>query len=244
MSVTELEHNPEKVKKALTRLEDGSVIANRRLIVHLSQRFIANGLAEVTDYVDTAPVLGIMLPDEAYTCFISMLRVKMFPSDMQEVSVNGQKYIAMEFFKGDTVFESVVSSVDPNMPYFYFMEFLNYAKIPWFMNYKAHSSLFDSALFELGKKVGATPQVMRMLSSIIYRDPDDIEKVYRGSKAMKEGRDPIIVGLNNPSMLINDSYSRYFGGYLDDNILANIIKPNDKVTEFDKLIRGILKDDE
>lgn len=242
MNVTELEHNPVKVEKALTRLEDGSVIANRRLLIYLSQRFVKNGLAEITDFVFTAPVLGIVIPDEAYTCFISMLRLKMYPSDMQEVNIDDTRYVVMEFFKGDTVFESTQSSIDPNMPYFYFMEFINYAKIPWFMNYRAHSSLFDSAPFELGKKVGATPQVMRMLSSIIYRDPDNIENPYRGSKAMKEGREPIIVGLNNPSMLINDSFSRYFGGYLDDNILANIIKPNDKVSEFDKLIRGELND--
>lgn len=242
MSVTELERNPEKVKKALEILEDGSVIANRNLSIHLPQRFVQNGLAEITDFVYTAPVLGITIPGECFSCFTSMLRLKMFPSDMQDVSIKGDKYISMEFFKDDLVFESIHSPIDANIPYFYFMEFVNYAKIPWFMDYHAHSSLFDSAATELGKQVGSSPQVMRVLCSIIYRDPDDLERSYRYSKAMKEGRPPVIVGLNNPSMLISDSFSRLIGGYLADNTLAGIIKPSDKITGLDKLMRGIPTD--
>lgn len=242
MNVTGLVKNPEKVKKALTILEDGSVIANRNLSIHIPQRFVENGLAEITDFVYTAPVLGIVLPDDCYSCFTSMLRVKLFPSDMQDISIKGDKYISLEFFKDDTVFESIHSPIDPNVPYFYFMEFVNYAKIPWYMDYFTHSSLFDSAASELGKQVGSSPQVMRVLCSIIYRDPDDLEKSYRESKAMKEGRPPVIVGLNNPSMLISDSFSRLIGGYLADNTLAGIIKPSDKVTGLDKLMRGIPTD--
>jgi hypothetical protein len=243
MDITGLVKNPEKVKKALTILEDGSVIANRNLFIQIPRRFTQNGLAEITDFVTTAPVLGIILPDDCYCCFLSMLNMNLYPTDMTDVSINGDKYVHMEFFKGDTVFENVRSSIDPNMPYYYFMEFVNYAKIPWYMDWKVHSTLFDSALAELGKKVGASPQVMRTLFSIIYRDPDDLEKPYRGSKAMKEGRDPVIVGLNNPSMLITDSFSRYIGGYLNDNLLSSIIKPSDKVTGLDKMIRGIPTDE-
>lgn len=243
MDITGLVKNPEKVEKALTILEDGSVIANRNLFIQIPRRFTQNGLAEITDYVTTAPVLGIILPGDCYCCFLSMLNMNLYPTDMTDVSINGEKYVHMEFFKGDTVFENVRSSIDPNMPYFYFMEFVNYAKIPWYMDWKVHSTLFDSALEELGKKVGSSPQVMRTLFSIIYRDPDDLEKPYRGSKAMKEGRDPVIVGLNNPSMLITDSFSRYIGGYLNDNLLSSIIKPSDKVTGLDKMIRGIPTDE-
>ena len=111
------------------------------------------------------------------------------------------------------------------------------------MDWKHHSTLFDSALSELGKKVGSSPQVMQVMYSVIYRDPDDNEKPYRGSKAMREGRAPTIVGLNNPSMLINDSFAKLMGGYLADNLLSSIIKPSDKVTSLDKMIRGIPTDE-
>jgi len=111
------------------------------------------------------------------------------------------------------------------------------------MDWRVHSRLFDQSTSETGKPTGTTPQVMRVLNSIIYRDPDDLEKPYRGSKAMKEGRDPVIVGLNNPSMLINDTFSRAIGGYLKDNLLAGIIKPNDKITKMDKLMRGVPTDE-
>lgn len=243
MNVSELVKNPAKVKKALTILEDGSVIANQTVNIQIPKRFTENGLAEITDFVNTIPVLGIILPGDCYSCFVSMLKVKLFPTDMRDISVGGDKYVNMEFFKGDTVFENVRSAVDPSMAYYYFMEFVNYAKIPWYMDWRVHSRLFDQSTSETGKPTGTTPQVMRVLNSIIYRDPDDLEKPYRGSKAMKEGRDPVIVGLNNPSMLINDTFSRAIGGYLKDNLLAGIIKPNDKITKMDKLMRGVPTDE-
>lgn len=242
MNVAELVRNPDKVKKALTILEDGSVIANQNLVVQIPRRFVENGLAEISDIISTIPVLGIILPDNTYCCFTSLLRVKLFPTDMRDVSINGDKYVNMEFFKGDTVFENIRSSIDPSMAYYYFMEFVNYAKIPWYMDWKTHSRLFDQASEEMGKEVGTTPQVMRVMYSIIYRDPDDLEKPYRGSVAMKEGRAPIIVGLNNPSMLITDTFSRAIGGYLKDNLLAAVIKPNDKISSMDKLMRGVPTD--
>jgi len=242
MELTDLVKDPNKVRKAITVLDDGSVVANRELNVYFPQRFIQNKMAEVIDYVSVLPVLGFVIPDECYMCWTSMLPMRMFPSEMRDVSVKGDKYICMVFREGDIVFENIQASIDPNVPYFYFMEFVNYAKIPWYMDYKAHSSLFDSARSEIGKAVGSSPHVMRVLASIIYRDPDDLEKPYRGSKAMKEGREPVIVGLNNPSMLINDSFSKIMGGYLADNLLSAIIKPADKVSNLDRLIRGIPTD--
>lgn len=242
MELTDLVQDPDKVKKAITVLDDGSVIANRELHVYFPQRFIQNKMAEVTDFVSILPVLGFVIPDECYMCWTSMLPMRMFPSEMRDVTIKGDKYICMVFRESDVVFENLTASIDPNVPYFYFMEFVNYAKIPWYMDYNKHSSLFDSAETELGKGVGSSPQVMRVLASIIYRDPDDLEKPWRGSKAMKENRPPVIVGLNNPSMLINDSFSKIMGGYLADNLLSAIIKPADKVSNLDRLIRGIPTD--
>lgn len=243
MALTDLVQNTSKVSKAITVLDDKSVIANRDLEVYFPQRFLKNGLAEVTDFVSIFPVLGITIPDECYACFTSMLKMKMFPTEIQDISIKGDKYLKMVFMEGDTFFESLLSPIDPSTPYYYFMEFINYAKIPWYMDWQHHSSLFDSAGAELGKKVGSSPQVMRVLCSIIYRDPDDNDKPYRGSKAMREGREPTIVGLNNPSMLIEDSFAKLMGGYFADNLLSAIIKPSDKITNLDKMIRGIPTDE-
>lgn len=241
--ITDLEQNSNKVRKSLIFNEDKSVMVGETTEVYFPQRFVKNGLAEVGDFVSIFPVLGIVLPNKCYSCFTSMLKMRMFPSQIEDVGINGDKYFKMIFEEGDTFFENLVSSVDPNVPYYYFMEFVNYAKIPWYMDWKHHSTLFDSAAAELGKKVGSSPQVMQVMYSVIYRDPDDNEKPYRGSKAMREGRAPTIVGLNNPSMLINDSFAKLMGGYLADNLLSSIIKPSDKVTSLDKMIRGIPTDE-
>lgn len=242
MDVSGLTYDSDKTEKAITILEDNSVIANRRLDIYIPQRFVENGLAQVTDFVYTAPILGFVIPGECFSCFTSMLKMKMFPSEMVDEVINGDRYVNMQFYKGDVVFESLLAPKDPNISYFYFMEFLNYAKIPWYMNDEDHSSLFDSAADELGKAVGSSPQVIRLMCSMIYRDPDDLDKPYRYSKAKKEGRPPVIVGMNNPSMLIDDSFSKLMGGYLADNLLSAMLKPSDKITTQDRMMRGMPTD--
>ena len=143
------------------------------------------------------------------------------------------------FTKGDTFIENTKVLQDSNKPYHYYLEFFYYAKKPWYLDKFDLTSLFDHAKQESGSTVGSSPQVMRIFNSVMFRDPDNLEKPYRYSKAMLEGRQPVVVGLNNGSMLIEGTFPKIMGGYLRDNTLAAIINPDDRVTDLEKIIRGI-----
>ncbi|MNR63461.1 hypothetical protein D3C85_1857800 [compost metagenome] len=58
---------------------------------------------------------------------------------------------------------------------------------------------------------------------------------------MLEGRPPAIVGLNNSAMLIDGTFSKLLGGYLQDNTLAAIVNPETKVTDLEEIIKGVPK---
>lgn len=239
MDVTKLAYNPQRIETLYTVMEDESVVANRAFEVHIPKRFTENGMAEVTDVVTSVVVLGIVVPDECYGTMVALMGCTMIPSGMRELSVDGEKYLVLEFEKGDTFIESLDVTKDPDMPYHFFMEFNVYARLPWYIQPKMLTSMYDTAKQDLGKTVGSSPQVMRVFNAMQMRDPDNLDNAYRNSKAMLDGRPPVIVGLNNSSMLIDGTFSKLLGGYLSDNILAAIINPDTRATDFEKVIKGI-----
>ncbi|EBV8434055.1 hypothetical protein AVA65_07380 [Salmonella enterica subsp. enterica serovar Minnesota] len=239
MDVTKLAYNPKRIESLYTVMEDQSVVANRAFEVHIPKRFTENNMAEVTDVVTSVVVLGLVIPGECYGALIALMGCTMIPSGMREIGIDGEKYLVLEFEKGDTFIENLSVTKDPDMPYHYFMEFNVYARLPWYVQPKMLTSLYDNAKIDLGKAVGSSPQVMRVFNAMQFRDPDNLDNAYRNSKAMLDGRPPVIVGLNNSSMLIDGTFSKLLGGYLSDNILAAIINPDSRATDFEKVIKGI-----
>lgn len=239
MDIDSLKRDRAKIRKAYTINDDYSVTANRRLEVHIPKRFTENGMATIGDKVFTTLVAGLVIPGECYSPWIALADVTLVPMAMREVGINGTQYVVMEFEEGDTLIENLRYIQDPNKNYAYFMEFDLYAKLPWYMSDKDFTALYDHASKESGAGVGGTPQHMRIYASMMMRDPDNLDNAYRHSKAMLEGRPPVIVGLNNGSMLIDGTFSKLTGGYLQDNTVAAIINPDTKVTDLEEVVKGV-----
>lgn len=239
MDVSSLKRDRAKVRKAYTIQEDLSVVANRTLEIHIPKRFVDNGFAVVGNKVTTTLVAGIVIPGEAYSPWIALADLIMSPMGIREVGINGTQYIVMDFEEGDTLVETLRYVQDPNKNHGYFMEFNFYAKLPWYMSHRDFKSLYDHAAQQSGAVMGGTPHHMRVYASKQARDPDNLDKEYRNSKAMLEGRPPKIVGLNNGAMLIDGTFSKITGGHLQDNTVAAIVNPDTKVTDLEMVVKGV-----
>lgn len=240
MDVSGLKRDRAKIRKAYTiNMDDMSVTANRPLEVHIPKRFIENGMTDVGEKVATTLMAGLVIPGEAYSPWIALADVLMAPMSIREAVINGAVYLILEFEAGDTLIENLRYIQDPNRNYGYFIEFDLYAKLPWFMSKDDLTGLFDNAAKESGASAGGTPQHMRVYYSMMLRDPDNLDQAYRHSKAMLEGREPVIVGLNNGSMLIDGTIPKITGGFLQDNTVAAIINPDTKVTDLEKIVKGV-----
>ena len=240
MDVSGLKRDKAKIRKAYTINEDDlSVTANRPLEIHIPKRFTENGMAVIGDKVTTTLVAGLVIPGECYAAWIALADVIMVPMGLREAAINGVPYVIMEFEEGDTLIENLRYIQDPNKNYAYYMEFDRYAKLPWYMSDRELTSLFDNAAKESGAMSGGTPQHMRIYNSKMMRDPDNLDNAYRHSKAMLEGRPPVIVGLNNGSMLIDGTIPKLTGGFLQDNTVAAIINQDTNVTDLEKIVKGV-----
>jgi len=239
MDLVNLKHDADLIRKAYTVNPDNSVTANRDLELYIPKRFTENGMAVVGEKVQTVAVIGVVIPGVAYAPIVALADFTLLPLTIREVSIKGEQYILMEFMKGDTLIESLAVLQDPNKPNQYYLEFKHYARIPWYLKKEELSGMFDNAQYESGAPVGSTPQVTRVYDGFMFRDPDELTRPYRNSKAMLEGREPAIVGLNNSALLVDGTFSKLTGGWLQDNTLAAIVNPDQKVTDMEKVIKGV-----
>ncbi len=239
MDVTQLIRDRGRVMSALKKMPDGSVVALEPIKVYLPKRFEERGLADITETVETIAVIGLVLEDNSYCSFVAQCKIRLSPGNIRESVINSVKYYLLEFEKGDTVIKNLEVPMDSLINYHYFMEFVHYAKIPWYLDVNQMPSLFDNAVKTTGKGVGTTPHVFRVIYSITNRDPESLERAYRTSEAMVKNIDPIVVGLNNTSMLTDGTFNKLIGGYMGDNIVGAILNPDDRVTVLEKVIKGI-----
>lgn len=239
MDIDKLVRDTGRVKRALKKLPDLSVIALEPLSVHIPKKYVESGLASVTDTVKSMGMFGIVTNDGHYCCFQAQADVVLKPSNIREATIDDVKYIILEFEPGDTVIDSLRIPIDNHINYVFFIEFVRYARLGWYYNDMELSKLFDNTKFITKREVGATPQTFRVLIAIMMRDPDNVERPYRYSEAIKKGIPPIVVGLNNIGMLIEGTFNKLTHGYLKEKTISAILNPQDRVTDTEKIIKGV-----
>lgn len=239
MDPKQLTRNQSLYSKALKVLEDGSVVATRHIVGYIPQRFVEASMATVTDTVTTIAVIGFVDPksNEFFSTYLQTLFTLM-PSNMGEENVNGDRYLTMEFEEGDIVFKSLSSIQNANLNFVFFREFCWLSKLPWYTDYTKVRTTFDRAKMITARGVGSSPTVFRVLTSLNERDPDDPTKPYRYSKAIAQGRPPLVVGLNNGSLLIDGTFNRLIGGYDQANLIMAVLEEDTKVTTEELIIKG------
>lgn len=238
MDINSLKHDPARIRKATKVMEDNSLMALEKVLVHIPFRFVERDFATIADNIKTIGAVGFIV-DGCYSLFLAQTRIFMEPSDVREITIDDEKYYELEFDKGDTLIVNLTNPIENKTNYWYFIEFTSYGKIPWYMSSDNLYKLFDHSGYITNHKVGSVPQVYRIITGLQTRDPDKPEQPYRYSEALKEGRLPLIVGLNNHSVLLKGVYNRIGGGYLNDNIVGSILEDEGHLTENDYILRGI-----
>lgn len=239
MDPKELKRNQKLYSKCMYKEADGSVIASRPMVGYIPMRFIESSLATVTDVVTTIAVVGFVDPkaNEFFSMYLQT-EFTLCPSNMGEENVNGERYLTMEFEEGDVVFRSLSSIQNAGLNFNFYREFSWLSKLPWYTDYTKVRTTFDRAKLITGRGVGSSPPVFRVLTSLNERDPDDPSRPYRYSKAIVEGRPPLVVGLNNGSLLIDGTFNRLIGGYDQDNLIMAVLEKDTKVTTEELILKG------
>ena len=239
IELEKLKKDTGRINSALKVMPDNTVVALKKMTCYIPKRFEQSGLAEIGDSVNTIMAVGVVV-DDYYSCFGSLTRFSMKPGDTSEEVIKGDRYYVMHFEPGDIVIENIFVPQDANLIYYFYLEFIKYARYPWYMDENVLLNIFDESSYFAGKKVGSSAQVLRVLFSLTMRDPVNLDIPFRYSPQFKDlSVKPRIIGINNPGQLLNSTFSRLSSGYMSDNIVSGILNPDTQMTTLEEVIRGL-----
>lgn len=239
MDVSNLVKDEGRAFSALTELPDGSVIANRPLKICFPKRFEENNFASVTDDVSCVGMVGIIV-DNYYASISVLLRFIFKPGEIEEVVIDGSRFVVMGFEAGETVITRLRVATETMLGYYYYMEFCKYGNIPWYMDYEIVLAVLDEANYFTGKSTSDANQAMRVMFSLTCREPNNPDVAFRYSPALLIPNSvPLVIGVNNPGQLLTGVFSRYSGGHIAENTTAALLENDSAISEIEKIYKGI-----
>ena len=159
------------------------------------------------------------------------------PTSMSNVMLNGVEYIEFTFDPGSTVIASNELVHDGKSLYYLFDEVPSRGNIPIFMNYEDLINMFDTASEFAGVKLASTPTILHMLLSKVGRDPKDPNKYFRQTSNGKDLDDVLFIELRSNTHGATNTTARILGSYFEENITGALVNQSTKLEPIERILR-------
>lgn len=244
MDVSKLKYDEGRIFSALKELPNDSVIATEPLDIYIPKRFENSKLATVGTHVESILMIGVVVKDR-YAFIGALTTFTCTPGDINEITINNERYYVFHFEAGETVIDRKRQAQESLMGYTYYIEFIKYARIPWYATYEQIAQLLDEAKYFTGKSTGNSNSAIRVLFSLTARAPENLEIPFRYSPSLNNvSIEPKVVGVNNPGLLLSGTFSRLFSGYLNESIVAGSLEENTKISSLERIMKGSIDDNQ
>lgn len=204
-----------------------------KLIIRVPEHYTMLGYLVIAEVVH---VLGIFpMNVDGVDCGLQIPGViDVDPSDIRTETINDKKYTILELHRGDRIM--CTSSVIKNGKLHYEMwkEFIGGGKMPEYLDYDATACLFDDCKKITGKGIDVNHAVIEIVYAHIYRDRDDLTKLYRLTPMTKP---PVTIKLNQPAYATNSTHARIIGSYAEQGMNTALIHQNAENVEIEDIFR-------
>lgn len=204
-----------------------------KLIIRIPEHYTMLGYLVIADVVH---VLGIFpMNVDGVDCGLQIPGViDVDPSDIRTETINDKKYTILELHKGDRIMCTSSVIKDGKLHYAMWKEFISGGKIPEYLDYDATACLFDDCKKITGKGIDVNHAVIEIVYAHIYRDRDDLTKLYRLTPMTKP---PVNIKLNQPAYATNSTHARIIGSYAEQGMNAALIHQNAENVEIEDIFR-------
>lgn len=239
IDVTKFKRKADIIKSKIKHTQD-MFIANDNLFIMFPTKFVDKGLAILDN---TSDIIGIFIVyDKLFNYSVVKIpaKVKIDPSEIEDVVVDEVPYTILHIEKGQALFNSDVIVKDLDVVFPIFDLFMLQGKVPWFLNYMDFYELFIGLEKYAGSKVGKFALGLSALTAINARDKKDPEKEFR--IVIKTEQDitnkyPEWVGLKNIYYSFKSTLSKIAGAYFKQGLMAAVVKPEKETTDLEYVLR-------
>lgn len=204
-----------------------------KLIIRIPEHYTMLGYLVIAGVVH---VLGIFpMNVDGVDCGLQIPGViDVDPSDIRTETINDKKYTILELHKGDRIMCTSSVVKDGKLHYAMWKEFIGGGKMPEYLDYDATACLFDDCKKITGKGIDVNHAVIEIVYAHIYRDRDDLTKLYRLTPMTKP---PVNIKLNQPAYATNSTHARIIGSYAEQGMNTALIHQNAENVEIEDIFR-------
>lgn len=227
------------VNSYLVDQEDGAVYTKRPCRIQIPERYLDRQLASIGAEVYILGIFAIIMDDGKYAVNLTNALMRIQPASTDTVEIDGTVYLEFSFAAGDVVFASTDLVKDDEVTYYIYDEHIAKGRIPWYLNYFDLANLFSTAQLHAGINLG-NPAVLRLITSTIARDPDDMMRLYRHRLTRIEevqSLPPKTVPFRSVIYNTSDTTSKLIGAYFGDSVTSALVHPSEQTERIESLLR-------
>ncbi len=228
------------VKRHLSEKPDGSVITNAACRIIVPERYVSRNLANVGSEVHILAFFALILDDGTYTVSRTCAMIRIVPSSIEKVEMEGMLFLEFRFLPGDRIFHSTQLIKSKTLTYYIYDEHVAKGNIPWYFDYKDLANFFSTAQEFTGVYLG-NRAVLELIMSTMARDPEDFSRLYRHvvtSDSDLETNPPGLVAFRSVIWNVSDTTSKVIGANFGDSVLSAVVNPTVEVERIEELLRA------
>lgn len=240
MDVSKLIRNPAKIHECIAELPDGRLIAKKALKILIPQRFEERNLASISNEINIAGIFAIVLDDTYYGVSTVNAMMRIEPSAIMKIDIDGVGYYEFLFEPGSTMVSSVQLVKIDTIVYRIYDEFIAKGRVPWYLGYMDLGKIFDTASKHAGASVGDNREVIELLVSIVSRDSNNRQKYYRQSiKSMDDlvKNPPAFIPLRSVTYTATNTTNKLAGSYFNEGMVSALVSPSEREERIEHLLR-------
>lgn len=239
MDVSKLIRDSKRVKACLKELPDNTVVALKPLKLYIPARFEERELASIGNEIYVIGVFALVTEDGFYSVSKVNAMMRIAPSSINTVRIDGDVYYEFSFRAGSTVIADMNLVKNDVITYFIFEEFIAKGKVPWYIDYNDLGGLFATSKKYAGVNIGESHEVIELIASIIARDPKNLYRQYRHS--IKDAKSivtdpPTYVPLGAIQYTATNTVTKIAGSYMSDGVVSALVNPSTRPERIESLL--------
>jgi hypothetical protein len=240
MNPKKLIRDPKRVQACLKELPDHRLVALKPVKIYVPARFNERNLATIGTEVYIVGIYGIVVEDQYYGSSTVNAMMRIEPSSIMRIQVDGEEYFEFSFDAGATVISSTLLVKQDTLVYRIYDEIFAKGRVPWYMSLLQLGRLFETAKKHAGANLGQNQEVTELIASIIARDESDRHLQYRSTiKSMDDlqRRPPVYIPMRSVQYAANNTLNKLAGSYFGEAVVSALVTPSDRTERIESLLR-------
>lgn len=235
MDITKLVRKPDVVHANLKEVGD-ELITLKECYILFPKSYVNKQLAFVGNDISVVGIFAIVYDNKYYGVSLAPSRFAIGDCLVEVIKINDEEHYKLTFSPGAVVFRNVESLKVKVFSYNIVNYFIDYGKMPWFLNYVDGAEILSMIKFWCNIHLG-NQAIFDTLITIISRTDEDIRKYYRQSIKTESDlyKRPRFIPVMEKSLTATSTTARVTGGELKRGIRETLIDDSNQREELEDL---------